>query len=163
MTTFGASELGNIASFTRSRMRNCWCWLSAWPIEKTCTGENNANRNGGVGKPEIPAKPGTTDSIAQKAPPGFEPGVADLQSAAGASKTPTIHGISAPDEKPLTAVLTGAGANPCDPMRVDDPDLARVIEAWTTLPDPIRRAVMALIGTAPATKKAGKPSRRKRS
>ena len=29
-----------------------------------------------------------------------------------------------------------------------DPDLARVIKAWATLPDPIRRAVLALVGTA---------------
>jgi hypothetical protein len=27
-----------------------------------------------------------------------------------------------------------------------DPDLARIIEAWPQLPDPIRRAVLALIG-----------------
>jgi hypothetical protein len=29
-----------------------------------------------------------------------------------------------------------------------DPDLARVVEAWPTLPDPIRRAMMALLGSA---------------
>jgi hypothetical protein len=29
-----------------------------------------------------------------------------------------------------------------------DPDLARVVEAWATLPEPIRRAVLALLGSA---------------
>ncbi len=29
-----------------------------------------------------------------------------------------------------------------------DPDLARVIEAWATLPEPIRSEVLALVGVA---------------
>jgi hypothetical protein len=29
-----------------------------------------------------------------------------------------------------------------------DPDLARIVGAWPTLPEPIRRAVLALIETA---------------
>jgi hypothetical protein len=29
-----------------------------------------------------------------------------------------------------------------------DPDLQRLIDAWPALPEPIRRAVLALIGTA---------------
>jgi hypothetical protein len=32
-------------------------------------------------------------------------------------------------------------------MRLD-PDLQRVIDAWPTVPVPIRRAILALIGTA---------------
>jgi hypothetical protein len=31
---------------------------------------------------------------------------------------------------------------------VSDPDLARVVDAWPALPDAIRRAVLALIGSA---------------
>ncbi|MBX7104514.1 MAG: hypothetical protein K1X57_10570 [Gemmataceae bacterium] len=27
-----------------------------------------------------------------------------------------------------------------------DPDLARILEAWPTLPEPIRRAMLALVG-----------------
>ena len=30
----------------------------------------------------------------------------------------------------------------------DDPELADVVKAWPTLPEPIRRAVLALIGAA---------------
>jgi hypothetical protein len=32
-----------------------------------------------------------------------------------------------------------------------DPDLARVVEAWPALPQAIRRAMLALVGSAPAT------------
>ncbi|MDY3559960.1 hypothetical protein R5W23_001158 [Gemmata sp. JC673] len=28
-----------------------------------------------------------------------------------------------------------------------DPELARVVTAWATLPDPIKRAILALVGT----------------
>ena len=34
------------------------------------------------------------------------------------------------------------------PDALTDPDLARVIEAWATLPEPIRRAMVALIAAA---------------
>jgi hypothetical protein len=40
---------------------------------------------------------------------------------------------------PLTASLTGAPA---------DPDLARIIDAWSALPDHIKAAVLALVQTA---------------
>jgi hypothetical protein len=30
-----------------------------------------------------------------------------------------------------------------------DPDLARIIAAWPTLPEPIRRAMLALVESAP--------------
>ena len=36
-----------------------------------------------------------------------------------------------------------------------DPDLARIVGAWTTLPDPIRRAMMALIGATGEGDKVG--------
>jgi hypothetical protein len=29
-----------------------------------------------------------------------------------------------------------------------DPDLAAILDAWPTLPEPIRRAMLALVGTA---------------
>jgi hypothetical protein len=38
------------------------------------------------------------------------------------------------------------GAAKSGAFSTNDPDLARVIEAWPTLPDPIRRAMLALIG-----------------
>jgi hypothetical protein len=100
--------------------------------------------------------------------PGFEPGVgfnpyAALAKRGGESVT-TAHDNSLEfDANRLTGGLTGAGANPCERVRVTDPELARVIDAWATLPDPIRRAVMALIGTSTRTKSATMPSRRKRS
>lgn len=32
-----------------------------------------------------------------------------------------------------------------------DPELTRVLAAWATLPDPIKRAILALIGTVTGT------------
>jgi hypothetical protein len=37
-----------------------------------------------------------------------------------------------------------------------DPDLARVVEAWPDLPEPIRRAVLALIGAAVVSNPRGR-------
>jgi hypothetical protein len=34
------------------------------------------------------------------------------------------------------------------PARPTDPDLARILKAWPTLPEHIRRAILALLGTA---------------
>jgi hypothetical protein len=34
------------------------------------------------------------------------------------------------------------------PDALTDPDLARIVGAWSTIPDPIRRAMLSLIGTA---------------
>ncbi len=60
------------------------------------------------------------------------------------------------------AEIAGAEAKPVNDLRQTDPalthplhtaaptdpDLARVVEAWSDLPEPIRRAVLALIGSA---------------
>jgi hypothetical protein len=37
---------------------------------------------------------------------------------------------------------------PAPPTPPTDPDLSRVIAAWLELPEPIRRAVLALVSTA---------------
>jgi hypothetical protein len=44
-------------------------------------------------------------------------------------------------------------APPVAPIRPVDPDLARVLNAWPDLPEPIRRAVLALVETAVPTHK----------
>jgi hypothetical protein len=63
---------------------------------------------------------------------GFEP----------VSVTPN-HTNSLPKSGSEGAAYSGAfsTANP-----QIDPDLAKIIEAWRTLPEPIRRAMLALIG-----------------
>jgi hypothetical protein len=33
------------------------------------------------------------------------------------------------------------------PDALTDPDLVRIVGAWPTLPEPIRRAILALVGT----------------
>ena len=37
---------------------------------------------------------------------------------------------------------------PAEPKTPTDPDLSRIVAAWPTLPEPIRRAVLALVGSA---------------
>lgn len=58
------------------------------------------------------------------------------------------HSPESPKE-PLIPNQSGAesGARPPDsgPSPPTDPDLARVVAAWSKLPEPIRRAVLALI------------------
>jgi hypothetical protein len=53
---------------------------------------------------------------------------------------------------PLPANTSGDGATTHVPQHVpaapDDPDLARIIAAWPTLAEPIRRAIMALVESA---------------
>jgi hypothetical protein len=45
-------------------------------------------------------------------------------------------------------MLTGTAESPCEPLRVTDPDLQRVMAAWPDLPAHIKAAVLALVGTA---------------
>jgi hypothetical protein len=52
--------------------------------------------------------------------------------------------LPANDLRQDEAALTGR----LQPGTPPDPDLARVVEAWPTLAEPIRRAVLALIGSA---------------
>jgi hypothetical protein len=74
---------------------------------------------------------------------GFEPGLADLQSA---------KGLSQPGD-PSTTSDKG------DSRRVRtlrfppgfDPDLQRILDAWPQLPPPIRTAMLALAGTTVPT------------
>ena len=50
---------------------------------------------------------------------------------------------------PKPANTSGDGVAPHGPLHVPagptDPDLARVVAAWPELPEPIRRAVLALV------------------
>jgi hypothetical protein len=72
--------------------------------------------------------------------------VADLQSATPPPQPPVPTGTSGDGTPPLTAPLTGTAESGCEPVRESDPDLARVVEAWPTLPPAIRRAMLALVG-----------------
>ncbi len=52
----------------------------------------------------------------------------------------------APTTGPTIPAQDSAPENP--PYTPTDPDLARVVSAWPALPDPIRRAMLALIETS---------------
>src|SRR5205085_64187 len=76
----------------------------------------------------------------KKAPPGFEPGMADLQSAvplpqATAGACTSVKGQKRPD-RALTKTFA------------PDSDLARLINAWPILAAPIKAAILALVGSA---------------
>src|SRR5262249_36569839 len=59
---------------------------------------------------------------------------------AGPAQKPFLGRSTLPEPDPSTSP-------PADPL---DPDLARVLTAWPTLPEAIRRAILALVGTAGA-------------
>jgi hypothetical protein len=48
------------------------------------------------------------------------------------------------ENKPFRVVQPNGWSAGCSNSQ--DADLARVVEAWTTLPEPIRRALLALVG-----------------
>jgi hypothetical protein len=50
--------------------------------------------------------------------------------------------------KPQSGVESGAKSGAIKVGPLPDTDLARVLDAWPTLPEPIRRAVLALVETS---------------
>ena len=51
------------------------------------------------------------------------------------------------DSPGKSTVSDSGGSNSGNTRSDSDPDLAAVVRAWGTLPEPIRRAVLALVGT----------------
>jgi hypothetical protein len=83
---------------------------------------------------------------------GFEPTTASLEGSlcrvANSAETDTS------EKQPLTGVVPGVvsrrgkGSIPVYSHSITDPELPRLVAAWPTLPDPIKAAIRALIGTA---------------
>src|SRR3974377_2446664 len=73
----------------------------------------------------------------REAPPGFEPGMADLQSAGQKSQGHVSRRLRKPTQNPLAQTLARESQI--------DPALARIIDAWPALPEPIRKAMVALV------------------
>jgi hypothetical protein len=69
-----------------------------------------------------------------------------LQSAAANPQVLSLAGSSGKQCRRPDRALTKPGVAPV-PI---DPNLARVIDAWPTLPEPIRRAILALMEAASA-------------
>ena len=95
--------------------------------------------------PRIPRETPVCDSRGAKsgAPPGDsapEP-PADHRPAGDADRS-----TAGTDVEPDSGPATGPADSPRpDSGPTDDPDLAAVVAAWATLPEPIRRAVLALV------------------
>jgi hypothetical protein len=82
--------------------------------------------------------------ISEEAPPGFEPGMDDLQSAVSNSQTTATQEVTETPPKTLAYSLA------CETQKSPklDPDLAALVGAWPTLPDAIRAGIMAMIRAA---------------
>ena len=61
-------------------------------------------------------------------------------------------GLGPPSDSPRKTVKTGRGgaeSGAHDALRaIPDPDLAALIDAWPTLPDPVRAGIAAMIEAA---------------
>ncbi len=67
------------------------------------------------------------------------------------TRTPDIqiHSLTAANPKPVVPQGICGDAPAVVAQRLpNDPDLARLVAAWPSLPEPIRRAVLALIDSA---------------
>ncbi len=62
--------------------------------------------------------------------------------------TPGLGNTGTPDASTFSDKPLGSPPLPVCTTGCTSPDLARVIDAWATLPDPLRRAILALVGTA---------------
>jgi hypothetical protein len=62
----------------------------------------------------------------------------------------TLSGAEHPAKSSEKSHLRGRGGAESGVLAriVHEPDLCRILAAWPTLPEPIRRAVLALIGAA---------------
>jgi len=86
-------------------------------------------------RPNLSA-PGFSSSDAKVTLPGFETPDATTLLVNTLRKSPSGH----------DAESDAVADNSAEPTPIDQ-DLARVIDAWANLPEPIRAAVMAMIGT----------------
>jgi hypothetical protein len=81
---------------------------------------------------------------AKRVPPaGFEPATLGLGNGGHVGGTEEEDRTSGEGDKPLALALALDSEKPA-PV---DPDLARVVEAWPDLAEPIRRAVLALVSS----------------
>src|SRR5262245_7584946 len=94
--------------------------------------------NTALPKPVLPDLPSSPQVIVLEgeAPPGFEPGMADLQSAASAAQGETSQGVS---ERQAPRLLAG-----CSTLADLPPELARLVDAWPKLPGHVRQAILTL-------------------
>jgi hypothetical protein len=74
--------------------------------------------------------------LKEEAPPGFEPGMADLQSAAPTAEAHCVPILTADDSSRLHTGCTDHHELPVD--------LVRLVTAWPKLPEHIRGAILTL-------------------
>ena len=75
--------------------------------------------------------------LGKEAPPGFEPGMADLQSATRSTQPVISKDTSANDAERLAFCLAL--------LNQKSPDLALLVERWDVLPDAVRAGIIATV------------------
>jgi len=111
-----------------------------------CLGTSGSLANGygtPLSKQETPRNIAVSRGFRGEAPPGFEPGMADLQSAAQSPQAPQPQAVSE-----TTAGQRSECAAPAVEVASMDPDLAAVNSSWPGLPTHIKTAILALVQAA---------------
>ena len=80
----------------------------------------------------------------QLRPAGFEPATYGLGNAGNISANVDNSSISRTPDQSHSPQHSPAPANRCESVTTVDSALARIIDAWPALPEPIRRAMLAL-------------------
>ena len=75
--------------------------------------------------------------LRKEAPPGFEPGMADLQSAGHSPQVASNQDVVETPSIPLAHALARETQI--------DPDLARLIDAWPSLSPTVKRMILAAL------------------
>ncbi len=105
-------------------------------FEETCESDRGGpTKREPLGFQGLEQNQGLVSVIEEEARAGFEPANDGFANRCPASEKPMNFSTSGD--------LASSGA-----ATSTDPDLDRVVETWATLPDPIRRAILALIGSA---------------
>src|SRR5262249_39956703 len=110
------------------RGRRAWSWLRGRSLRM-----NARRRRGGPGFPGRGVREG-------EAPPGFEPGGADLQSS---PLLPQLV-VNADASENASGVLASCLAL----LARKSPDLAMLAERWDTLPEAVRAGIVAMVKAA---------------
>ena len=92
-------------------------------MRRTITADGNPHHN--------------SQEMGKEAPPGFEPRMADLQSASAPPQVLINWGASTSDAERLAFCLAL--------LRQQSPDLALLAERWNELPEAVRAGIMAMV------------------
>jgi hypothetical protein len=103
-------------------------------------GTSNASKAEGQETPKKLGFPRLFQGKMKKAPPGFEPGMADLQSGIKAAQSLSLTDTCGDGDSRFAR-----GFAQSDQNQPTDRGLARLVEAWPLLPADVQAAILALV------------------